>query len=373
MKNKRIPIILITLILLISITGCTNKDRVEINKREYIFAVGIDKSEKNDSEYTFTAEIPIISSGSENERFVLTKNSKNLTDFYYDNVLSTDKIASDSLMQVIVIGEDVVKNKDNVKRLFDEIERSPEINRKVKIVIAKDKASDIINFEIKDNPLVGRYISEFLVKLKKLSYQTTYSFDEVALYLQSMGNALIPSIEIKDNRVSIDGAAVIRDYSLIDYINNYENGLISMLTKGASTGMKDVNVELDQIPISLSFDNVIVSQNIDLNEKNLSANFYVTAYCNIDAYDITKFNSSEEEFLRRLSNEVNRKLTKDTNELIKKMQKTYKMDMLNIQEDLIKFNKTRYDVIKDSYSEVFESAKIVVNYNVKINNSGMVK
>ena len=240
-KCKLIALIIALTFILAS---CT-RDGVEINKREYIFAVGIDNSEKNSGEYTFTAEVPILSTGSEDKRFVMSQTSKNLTAFYFDNIFSTDKIISDSLMQVIVIGEDVVKNPDSVKRLFDEIERSPQTNRKVKIVVAKNKASDIINFEIKENPLVGRYISEFLIKLKKLSFQTTYSFDEVVLYLQGLGSALIPSIEIKNDRIAIEGAAVIKNYKLVDYINNDENGLLTLLTKAAASGISEITVTID--------------------------------------------------------------------------------------------------------------------------------
>ncbi len=370
MKYKFVVLIIA---LIFIVTGCTIRDGVEINKREYIFAVGIDKSEKHDSEYTFTAEVPIISTGSEDKRYVMSQNSENLTSFYYDNIFSTEKIASDSLMQVIIIGEDVVKNKDSVKRLFDEIERSPQINRKVKLVVAKNKASDIINFEIKDNPLVGRYISEFLIKLKKLSFQTTYSFDEVVLYMQGLGSALIPSIEIKNDRISIDGAAVIKDYKLIDYINHSENGLLSLLTKGAASGITEMTVTIDGIPVTTTFENVIVSQNIDLNGDKLSAIYYVTVSCNISSYDLTKLNSSDKDFIRRLSNEVNNKLSQETKSLVYKMQKNYQMDILKIKEDLIKFKKAEYDKIKDNYNEVFKNANIVVNYNVKINNSGMVK
>lgn len=370
MKYKYVVLIL-TLVLFI--TGCTIRDGVEINKREYIFAVGIDKSEKKDSEYTFTAEVPIISTGSENKRYVMSQNSDNLTAFYYNNIFITEKIISDSLMQVIVLGEDVVKNPDSVKRLFDEIERSPQINRKVKLVVAKNKASDIINYEIKDNPLIGRYISEFLIKLKKLSIQTTYSFDEATLYLQGLGNALIPSVEVKDDRISIDGAAVIKNYKLIGFINHKENRLLSLLTRGEASGMTELNVSVDGEPVTLTVENVVVSQKIDLKEEKLSAAYYVTASCNISAYDMTKVNSSDKDFIRKLRNEVNNKVSDYTNDLLYKMQKTYQMDMLEIKEDLMKYKKSDFEKIKDKYDEIFENAQIVVNYNIKINNSGMVK
>lgn len=370
MKYKYIVLILI---LTLFITGCSNKDGVEINKREYIFAVGIDKSEKNDSEYTFTAEVPIISTGSENKRYVMSQNSDNLTAFYYNNIFTTEKIISDSLMQVIVLGEDVAKNPDSIKRLFDEIERSPQINRKVKLVVAKSKASDIINYEIKDNPLVGRYISEFLIKLKKLSIQSTYSFDEAAVDLQGFGKALIPSVEVKVDRVAIDGAAVIKDYKLIGYIDHVENRLLSLLTKGEASGMTELSVFINEIPVTLTVEDVVVSQMIDLKEEKLNVTYYVTISCNASAYDMTKTDISDKEFIRKLCNEVNNKVSTRTTELIYKMQKTYQMDMLKIKEDLMKYKKADYDKIKDKYDDIFENANIEVNYNIKINNSGMVK
>ncbi|QSX05245.1 Ger(x)C family spore germination protein [Sedimentibacter sp. zth1] len=375
MKYKILALVLI-IIFMFSLVGCGIKDAVEINKREYIFAVGIDTNDNatsEEDEYTFTAEIPVLNTGSQDKRFVITQNCNDLTSFYYNNILSTDKIASDSMMQVIIIGEDVLKDKDTIKRMFDEIERSPQINRKVKIVVAKGKASDIVNFEIADNPLIGRYISEFLIKLKKLSFQTTYSFDEVVLYLQNLGNALIPAVEIKNDRLSIDGAAVIKKYELIDYINHDENGIISMLTKGAATGMNDINIKVDEIPVSLTYENVVVSQDINIKGEKLDAKLYVTVYLNINSYDLTKTNSSDIDFERKLCNETNALMSKYTKKLLQKMQEDYKMDILGIQDDLMKFDKTDYDKIKDKYEEVFESANINVYYNVKINNSGMVK
>ena len=48
------------------------------------------------------------------------------------------------------------------------------MNRRVKICIAKGKAQDIINTEIPSNPIVGRFLSEMLIKLKRENYQDVY-------------------------------------------------------------------------------------------------------------------------------------------------------------------------------------------------------
>ncbi len=371
LKNIRKYIFILTFILLL--TACTNKDGVEINDREYLFAVGVDLSVKNSGEYTISAEVPVVNTGSEDKRYVMTRDAENLTTFYYDNIFTTEKIASDSMMQVIVIGEEVLKSKDRVKTLFDEIERSPQINRRVKLVVAKNKAADIINFEIKDNPIVGRYISEFLIKLKTLSLQTTFSFDEVALDMKGYGNTLIPCIEILEGRLAINGAAVVKNYELIDYIDYRENSILSVLTKSGISGMTMINLELDSIPITVNIENAVVSRKISLKTGKLSADYYVSVICNISSYDMTKIDSSNNNFIERLSDKVNEEITGRTNELIYKMQNNFQVDLLQIREYLIKYKKTDYDKIKDVYDDYFKNADINVTCKIKINNSGMVR
>ncbi|GEM_PF-331338 len=370
---NNIKIYLVVLIFPLFLTACTSKDGVEINDREYLFAVGIDVSEKNSDKYTFSAEVPVVNTGSENKRYVMTHDSENLTSFYYDNIFTTEKIASDSMIQVIIIGEDVLKNQDSVKALFDEIERSPQINRRVKLIVAKNKASDIINFEIKDNPLIGRYISEFLIKLKTLSFQTTFSFDEVALDMKGYGNTLIPCVEVIEGRLAINGAAVIKDYQLVDYINHTENSVLSVLTKGGISGMTRVNTQLDGIPITVNIENAVISRKINLEADKLSANYYATVICNISSYDMTKLDSSDINFIDRLSSQINKEISNYTDKLIYKMQSDFQMDLLQIRENLIKYKKADYEKIKGKYDELFKNADINVEYKVKINNSGMVR
>lgn len=372
---KFLSIFLIT-VCLSFLVGCTTKDAVDINQREYILAIAIDKNPyvtQDNNLYKFTAEIPLVNTGDEEKRLVVTNNNNSIIGFYHNNILSTDKVVSDSLMQVIILGENLANDADAIKRLFDEIERSPQINRKVKIVVSKGDASEILGLKIENNPLVGRYINEFLIKLKKLNYQTTYSFDEAVLSLQKTSNALIPSVEIKDKKLTIDGAAVIKNYEIKDYINHNENGIISMLTQGVSTGMNNLVVNVNSVPVYMSYENVVVSEDVDLIDGKLAAKFYVTSYFNIDSYDMTKNNSSNSDFERVLCNKSHMLISDYTEKLINKLQTELKTDILGIQKDLIKYQNREYEKVKGNYEEIFENANIEVFYNIKINNSGMIK
>jgi hypothetical protein len=95
MKKLTLSLLIISTILL---CGCW--DSVEINKREYLFAVGIDKKE---DKLNFISEIPKINEGSEEDRLVYSNEGESFADFYHLNYLHSDKVISDRLMQVIVL------------------------------------------------------------------------------------------------------------------------------------------------------------------------------------------------------------------------------------------------------------------------------
>lgn len=364
--NKKIILIIITTLLL---TGCW--DNVEINDREYIFAVGIDKGE-NDN-LIFTAEIPKINEGSKEQRLIYTEESKNFANFYNDSFVRTDKVISDRLMQVIVIGESVASDPEIFKKIFDEIERSPQINRRVKLAIAKCDAKDIITTEIPSNPIVGRYLSEMLVKLKKSMYQDIYTFDEALLNLQDYGSGMIPIVEKYEDSLKVESSAVMKDYKHIGNLNNDENEIIMLLLDPKDSNLKNINVNLEGSTISLGAVDIKMTEKIDLHGDRLSVNYYVSLNCYIDSFTLNNKSLADINFINKIKETATNQITDQTNDTLNKLQKTYKADVLRIKDSLYKYHKKDFDKIKDKYEQVFADADINVYYVMDIKSTGLVK
>lgn len=366
---KKIFLILILSMTICLLTGCW--DNVEINSREYIFAVGIDKGE--DGNFIFTAEIPKINEGSKEERLIYTEESENFANFYNACFLRSDKVISDRLMQVIVIGESTASDPTSIKKIFDEIERSPQINRRVKIAVAKGDARDIINTEIPSNPIVGRYLSELLVKLKKGNYQDIYTFDEALLNFKDFNSVMIPIVEKFDGGLKVESSAIMKNYQLIGNLNYTENEILILLLDPSNSNLKNINVNIEDAEISLDAVNVRMTKKIDLNENKLFADYYVTLFCYIDSFELSNKSLEDQNFLENIKVTATNQISEQTVKTIDKLQKTYKTDLLRIKDGLLKYHKYKFLKIKDTYEQVFADANINVHYNMEIKSTGLVK
>ncbi|MEL7649580.1 MAG: Ger(x)C family spore germination protein [Sedimentibacter sp.] len=369
MKNlKYVKIMLASLAASLILTGCW--DSVEINKREYLFAVGIDKMPDT---LKFTAEIPRINEGSEEQRIVYSMENNNFADFYDTSYLHSDKAISDRLMQVIVLGEETARDADTFKKIFDEIQRSPQMNRRVKICIAKGTAEDTINTEIPTNPIVGRFLSDMLVKLKRESYQDVYTFDEAILHLGQTGNAMIPVVEINEKSLMIERAAVIKEYELKGFLEPEEVEIIMLLLNPTKANIKNINIEADGRTLALGAVDVSMTEDLDLQGENLKVDYYITLYCYVDSFIIGDDSLENRDFMDKVKEASIKKISETTNSTIDKLQHEYRSDLLRIKDDLYKFHKKDYESVMDKYDEVFEAADINVHYRMEIKSIGLVR
>ncbi len=365
---KNIKILIIIILTSIVLTGCW--DSVEINKREYIFAVGIDKNAKN---LTFTSEIPKINEGSEEQRLVYTKDCINFADFYATSYLHSEKVISDRLMQVIILGEDLARDTETVKRIFDEIQRSPQMNRRVKICVAKGKAQDIINTEIPHNPIVGRYLSEMLIKLKRESYQNIYTFDEAILDLGKTGNAMVPVVEINDKSLKIERAGVFKEYELVGFLEPEEVSSIMVLLNPGKAAIRNVNIVVEDTNVSLGAVDITMTKKMDLNNEKLKVDYYVTLHSYIDSFIIGSNKLEDQSYLNKIKEEAIKSVLRVSEKTLDKLQNSYRADLLKIKEDLYKYHKQDYEKIADKYDEVFEAADINIHLDMIIKSTGLVK
>ncbi|WP_326911219.1 Ger(x)C family spore germination protein [Sedimentibacter sp. MB31-C6] len=366
--KKIIILIIITLTTVLLLTGCW--DSIEINDREYLIAIGIDKIGDT---LRFTAEIPKINEGDEQERLVFSEESENFSNFYRSSFLRSDKVISDRLMQIIVIGEEAAKDPDTVKKIFDEIQRSPEMNRRVKVAIAKGEAEKIINTEIPNNPVVGRFMSDMLVKLKRQGYQDIFTFDEAILHLGQVGNVMVPVVEQNEDSLKINSAAIVKDYKLVGFLNNEELEIIMLLLDPLSSNLQNINIEVDNKPVSLGAVNVSMTDNIKLENEKLTADYYITLYCYIESYILGDTNLGNQNYLAKIRQEGIKNVSDNTTKTIDKLQDIYKTDLLRLKDKLYKHHRSEYEKISDKYDDIFAEANINVHYNMQIKSIGLVK
>lgn len=365
---KNIKILVITLISSLILAACW--DSVEINKREYLYALGIDKNPDN---LTFTAEIPKINEGSEDQRLTYTKDSTDFAEFYTISYLHSEKAISDRLMQVIVLGEDLARDAETVKRIFDEIQRSPQMNRRVKICVARGRAQDIINTEIPSNPLVGRFLSDMLVKLKRENYQEIYTFDEAILNLGKTGNAMIPLVETNDKSLKIERACVFKEYQMLGCLEPDEVAAVMVLINPDKAKIPNINIKVEGTNVSLGVVDLTMTKDLSLEGHKLRADYKITMYIYINSFIVGSNKLEDKNYLDKIKEEAKKSFLTVAEKTLDKLQHTYRTDLLKIKDSLYKYHKRDYEAIRDRYDEVFEAADIRINLDLVIKSTGLVK
>lgn len=227
-KLKYIIIIFLPFVL----TGCW--DSVEINERHVVLEVAIDKNdaskqsstEVQDKRYEVTYTIPDIAklsgqdSLSEDVKTAIITKSSTIATSVDEVERKTQNTVTFSHTKALVLGEELLKDKELFKATIDGLIRNMQIGRGTSILAVKGKAGKLTQAKNPQNPIIGLYVMKFFNNSERpTSYAKQQTLGNLIKELQNTGVTTIPVISDQEGTVLIQGAAVIKDYELADWIN----------------------------------------------------------------------------------------------------------------------------------------------------------
>lgn len=366
-------IILITTLL----TGCW--DVVEINERIFVTAVGIDLNEDPnvEGEYLMTYVYPNVASikeKSSQKEAKFVKMTVVKSPFYGSRQLTTrlDKPLYFKHMKVIVIGEDLLKEPDKIKEIFDGLGRDPRINRKVKIVVAQGKAKDILSVKTEQELVIGGYLNSMLQNKKVSARFTEQNFSDLIKDLQISKVSTAPRAVPKKDEFKLSGAAILKDYKLIGWLGEMENSFLA-LSKGEVVS-DIINTYYEDTIISYIISNNIANKNVYLDKGNINVdiNIYTEGYLQEYKYQ-EDTNAFDEEFLHTVENRLENEIEENLGKIIDMFQNKYRADALGIGEHVSKFHPKVWKDIGGNWEEIFPAININVNADVKVRRTGLTK
>jgi len=247
------------------------------------------------------------------------------------------------------------------------------MNRRVKICIAKGKAQDIINTEIPSNPIVGRFLSEMLIKLKRENYQDVYTFDEAVLNLGKTGNTMIPVVEINEKSLKIERAGVFKEYELKGFLEPDEVAAVMVVLNPNKAKIRNVNIMVEGTDVSLGVVNIIMTTDMNISGDKLTVDYYATLNSYIDSFIIGSNKLEDQSYLNKIKEEAIKSILTVSESALDKLQNVYRTDLLKIKEGLFKYHKKDYEKISGKYDEVFAAADINIHLDMVIKSTGLVK
>lgn len=233
--SARLPIIVLLLVTLLFIEGCWGKREVE--QLAFIMAVGLDQGEEPGTyQITFQAALPKSGggSGTETDNWTISIDAPSIPVFVEKLNQIMNKTPFTGTARIIVVGEDLARS--GINEALDNFGRYYQFRRTVYLLLAKGKAKDILETQLRTKQLPALSLLGTIEGQPGIS-----SFPVVRMghYLTVLGrenqNPLIPIVEKvksgdggieysdeKGEELHIEGAGVFEKGKLMDLLSDEE-------------------------------------------------------------------------------------------------------------------------------------------------------
>lgn len=395
----KIAKILIAFCFVFILTGCF--DKVELEERGLVLAIGIDKydqakdtqTEKTGEEKRFIVSIamPEISEAEkeknenndnkQNDKSEEAKNSVNeaIKTAEGSSVSSAinliDTYMSKNLYyghtKAVVLGKELLQDANLLKEVIDALERDNEISRKIIVLGSNTKAQDILETIPKDEKMVGIYINDFYKNNKKNS-DFTYKLDleDVIQNLLTTNDTVLPSIQIAEGDVMLSGLMVLKDAQFIDYLDDAQTkGLLWIIDKN-SLGQIDVPFENGYVSTTV-FKKKTTEQFYEKNNK-IVFDFTVNIEGNISEYSLGKNIMIDNEKYKNIETEISKSVETEINNSINII-KNLNVDVIGLKERIRKNNYNLYEKFDLENKNIYDYIQFNIKCNTKIKGSGSIK
>ena len=368
-------LIFLILILSLVLTGCW--DMVEINQRLFVSSIGMDLNPKGDrNKYSVTYVYPNINAIGKNateDKKVYVANTSSSSLFQAGRAASTKEEFPFYYkhLKVIIIGEELARDKKLVKQFLDELNRDTKINKKIQILIARGKAQDILSSKFAEKHSGDETIYNILKDNKSAARFTPQTLTGMIKEIDYNNVTMLPVIEISGDEIDVGGAVIIKDYQLIGELNEIENRAMALSKNKVKLELVDIEYEKGLLSYNITGSNatkkVIVDENIEVN-LNIEIEGYLQGYTLCE--DIHVYNNT---VLTNMEKVIEKQLKKEIEDTIGLSQNKYNADIMGIGEYLSKYYPKEWEDIINKWDEIYPDIKFNIVVGAKIRRTGLTK
>ena len=364
------------------LSGCW--DKVEIENRAFVLSLGIDKySEKQDSEISpkenmenrFSVSIAMPqtedSSSENDENINKVKTSSNVTissAMQFSGSHSSQKLFFGHT-KLAVFGSELLKNSELFRETIDTFERTPEISRKILILSTDNEAEEVLGFKESSEP-VSMFISNFYknnINGSAVTFKQT--LENLVLDLRTSGNTIIPKVTVEDKSLQVGGAAIIKDFEFVDWIEGEEMRGYLFVKEGAEGANVMTEFEDTFVPLEVTKNKAQVT--FLQTSDGLVCNIYVKVDGTVDEFKFTEEVLATEENLSELSHLYRNKIESDIESCLSKFEK-HDVDGFALKEYLRKRNYDLYEIYGKDNNDFYNQLIIVPLVEVNVRGTGSV-
>lgn len=398
-KIVKRPIILIILIITtITLTGCFESE--QLNERMLVQAVGIDLNE-DEIEITLQVYAPAtqggsgISATSDNAKIVTAK-GKTVTEAIQNATLMQGKTVFMGHNRVIIIGSELAK--DGIIPTLDYFSSNASSRHNINVIIATEKASDIITTKINQGIVPAETIEKMITRANEIGMLKNVKLYELLSTLQNdFESATLPMLEvIKDEETKQTSA----EFSSAEESGENQNGLDTLSNlKVYGTGIikdgklqNELNIEetrgllfiLNEINKTTftveSEDYVTAAIQIYSNKSKITPKFEdgeiyfnleINAQAHLGQKELKENKSTNESTIKKLEEATAEIIEKECKQAYEKAVTQSKADIFEFGNIIWQRNPNIWKNNKDNWSQNVNNIIFEVDCNVVINRVGL--
>lgn len=370
-------LLLYIFILAIISTGCW--DMVEINQWLFPYSIGVDINHKEGDKYLITISYPNINAIGKN---ATQKERVHVVSTIASSVFEGSKELSNRLpypfyfkhLRVLVLGKEVAKDEKAVREVLDGLIRDFIINKKVRLVLAEDKAQDILLGVPKASrqEVIEGTLFSMLREDRTTTRYTSQTLTEFVRKMDITGVSLMPRIVSREDDIKVFGGAIFKNYALVGYIGELENRALALMRGIANRAQ--IDSVYNGTTLTYSMTGCISKNKLIKEDGNIKFKIDIETEGTLQEYIIQDKKPTDGTVeLIEMEKAIEDTLKSNIDETLELLQKKYKADAIGIGEYIMKFHPKVWKEIQKDWDDIFPELDIEVVVDAKIRRRGLTK
>ena len=386
---KKIKYIILILII-ITLSGCYNYK--ELNDSAIVSAISIDINDNKTDKYTIGVQI-MNAKKKENtnvsEIAFYEADGATIYDALGQIVLSSPKELYLGHMEVVVLGEELLKKKDPLEYL-DFFMRDSRAEKDAVVIVAKeDNAKNILKVITPLETIPSQNLKASLFNSANLSGTTNIiTLDELVSNLMEEGKeSVLPAVvltgsvkegesqdNIKDSdpdvRIKFDNLAVLKNGKLIGYLNENESFGFNIVTADAKNTYVKIKCDNENFA-TLEITSLKTNEEISFKNKKPNVTIKTSAKTNIIEYNCKMNFINDDKLIGEIEKKAEKRIERLINSFLEKSYNEYQTDTLHYGS--VFYKEKEKQMKKHGYTNKTIKKDITFNVNadVKVDGSGL--
>jgi len=369
--------------MIIFLAGCW--DHINIEERGFVIGTAVDKAVEDSNEHinvALTNQIvspaglgtPTSDSSDETPYVNLTTIGESLFAINRQMLKKTSRIPFYEHLRLAIVSEEVAHDAELFASLMDVFMRDQEMRRGIKIMIAEDKAKNVLEVDPDPEKLPVMHIDMITENAyKSMDMIKPVTLGNLHSFLLNDSSYVLPKITVLEDKVDYNGVAVFHGSNdkMVGSLNSHETKGMNLIKGGIKGGMIKFKVE-DHI-MAFDIDDAKSQMEIDTNNPK-SMDIYITIETEGKLAEMygskTLLNPS---YLEKMEEKVAERIEELANQTIEKAQNELKLDILDIGKVLKRKHYSTWKKVEKDWEEgenYFANSRIHVSADVKVRETG---